>query len=574
MHIDDAYRVERVLANGMGGETELVTVEGAGPFVRKKIPEEFARRRVWSVLPECASARLPKIEATYELPDRFVVVYDYVPGDSLRKLLSDKGCLSEALAVRLACEICEAVQALHAHGVVHRDITPANIIVAEDGAHLVDLGIARMRTEGVSRDTMSLGTWGFASPEQYGFAQTDARSDVYSIGRVLGCMLTGIQPGDEGYDEVLSDASVVSDSLRAVIEKACAFEPSARYQSAASLVDALRDALSAAEPAHASSSEKARDALACSSAPSDSSSASIGAFSGKKIRWGKKRRKMIAAIVLAVVVLAVCVVVGIAQGWWPGVIAESQRDASARGLSGVAADAFGGMSSVGTHDGPAESQGGELPSKSNSSAADSSDSSGLSPDVDLPNVLEVVESGWSVDSHGYVSAAFAVRNNASNVMVRCPAVQVVGYAQDGSILFCDEQVLSCIPPGQTFYFGNAFGNGIAPYKVEFSSVEPKGYHLIDAPDVPELVVSDVSQTKDSLGGIVFTGEIARKDDAAFDTEDGQAVVSVVLRDKTGAIVYGSCSFADLSPAAPRAVFEIDVFDKVDFESYEIYAHAW
>ena len=63
------------------------------------------------------------------------------------------------MAVQLIDQICEAVQELHQHGVIHRDITPANVIVAQDGAHLIDFGIA--------------------SPEHYGFAKQDARSEVF-----------------------------------------------------------------------------------------------------------------------------------------------------------------------------------------------------------------------------------------------------------------------------------------------------------------------------------------------------------------------------------------------------------
>ena len=80
MSIDDAYHVERTLARGPSGVTELVSIDGNGPFVRKKIPSPLAQRNVWAVLSACQSNRLPRVEATYELPDRFVIVYDYVPG--------------------------------------------------------------------------------------------------------------------------------------------------------------------------------------------------------------------------------------------------------------------------------------------------------------------------------------------------------------------------------------------------------------------------------------------------------------------------------------------------------------
>lgn len=240
MSIDDMYHVERVLARGKGGVTELVTVEGAGPFVRKKIPNELARRSVWSVLADCDCARLPQVEATYKTPDEFVVVYDFVPGDTLEALVKQAGPLDAAQAVSLALDICEAAGALHAQGVVHRDITPKNVVASSDGAHLIDLGIARLYAEGATRDTNALGTWGFAAPEQYGFKQTDARSDVYSIGCVLGYLLTGVMPDEDAYHDALADESAVPAHLRAVVERATNMEPSARYQSAMDLAAALR----------------------------------------------------------------------------------------------------------------------------------------------------------------------------------------------------------------------------------------------------------------------------------------------------------------------------------------------
>lgn len=201
MGIDDAYHIERVLASGAGGRTELVTLDGSGPFVRKRIPSKLARRVVWAMLVDCDCPRLPRVEATYELPDEFVVVCDYVPGETVEQFVSSRGRLAEKDARQLTLQLCEAAAALHARGVVHRDISPTNVIVAADGAHLIDLGIARFRAEGATHDTTQLGTPGFAAPEQHGFAQTDARSDVYSIGRVLGYLLTGVLPGVPDVDE-------------------------------------------------------------------------------------------------------------------------------------------------------------------------------------------------------------------------------------------------------------------------------------------------------------------------------------------------------------------------------------
>ena len=98
MSIDDAYHVERTLARGPSGVTELVSIDGNGPFVRKKIPSPLAQRNVWAALSACQSNRLPRVEATYELPDRFVIVYDYVPGSTLAQIAEENGSLSTKFA--------------------------------------------------------------------------------------------------------------------------------------------------------------------------------------------------------------------------------------------------------------------------------------------------------------------------------------------------------------------------------------------------------------------------------------------------------------------------------------------
>jgi serine/threonine protein kinase len=240
---DDAYRVVRVLGDGPSGRTELVTFGGEGLLVRKHIPAALANAAAWAVAMEVDEPLLPRIEELYRMPDELVVVYDYVEGDAVNEVVEQEGRLEATRAVGMLVDVCRAVSALHERDVVHRDITPGNVILASDGAHLVDLGIARQKRQGQRRDTTTLGTWGFAAPEQYGFMQTDARSDVYALGRLLGYALTGEKPDTEAYETALSDRSIVPEALYDVVQKATAFEPSARYQTAGELARAAQEAL-------------------------------------------------------------------------------------------------------------------------------------------------------------------------------------------------------------------------------------------------------------------------------------------------------------------------------------------
>lgn len=242
LEIDDSFRTERVLGTGETGRTELVSLPHGSPMVRKRIAWPLANPEALGVLLGIDQPRLPRMVCLYAMPNELVAVYEYVEGETLADLVQREGPLAPGRSVGLLAQVGEAVAALHARGVVHRDVTPSNVIVAQDGAHLIDLGIARVHSDGMLRDTTTLGTVGYAAPEQFGFAQTDARSDVYSMGRLLQFMLTGSHPRDAGSLVGLSDAGVPA-SLRQVVAIACALEPSARYQDVGELVAAARDAL-------------------------------------------------------------------------------------------------------------------------------------------------------------------------------------------------------------------------------------------------------------------------------------------------------------------------------------------
>ena len=236
--LDASYRTIRVLAEGPGGLTELVRGPQGQVLVRKRIPQELANVHAWMTLTRVESPLLPHIDSLYELNGDLVVVLSYVDGITLEELVGSTGPLGANEAVRYLCELCEAVGVLHANGIVHRDLSPGNVVVAGGSARIIDLGNARVHSEGAPRDTTTLGTFGFAAPEQFGFAQTDARSDIYSLGSLLGYMLTGLRPDDPGFDLALADASRVPADLRLVVQRCREFEPSRRFQNAAELAGA------------------------------------------------------------------------------------------------------------------------------------------------------------------------------------------------------------------------------------------------------------------------------------------------------------------------------------------------
>ena len=240
--LDASYKPIRTLAAGPGGTTELVRGPAGDVLVRKIIPLELANVHAWMELTRIESPLLPQVQALYQRDqdNALAVVLTYVDGLTLEELVTSTGPIEAPTAVRYLGELCQAVDVLHAHGIIHRDLSPGNIVVAGGSARIIDLGNARVHEDGARKDTTTLGTYGFAAPEQFGFAQTDARSDVYSLGSLLGYLLTGLRPDDPGFDAALADAFRVPANLRIVVERARAFEPSQRYQSAGELAAAAQ----------------------------------------------------------------------------------------------------------------------------------------------------------------------------------------------------------------------------------------------------------------------------------------------------------------------------------------------
>ena len=544
MGIDDAYHVEQVLARGPRGVTELVTIDGVGPFVRKKIPTVLAQRGVWSALGGSTCPRLPRVEATYELPDCVAVILDYVPGPTLEQVVAERGRLQQNEAVNLAQQICEAVQELHRLGILHRDLTPANIIVADDGAHIIDLGIARPLTDTANRnrDTTALGTYGFASPEQYGFAPTDVRSDIFSLGRILGFMLTGVYPDDTRYTPLLSDDLHVTPRLRAIVERATAFEPSARYQNVTQFARAL-------------------------TSPTDPVDSYVPAYAVQRpAPNGNPRRRTVVAVAVAVVAVIAIVAAAVLIPRW---IAGAGSDGGA---------ANGTSQNAGSRPDPSTDDDSDpVDSGTGSSTRDPAGDGAAHGNAEYGNPLELVETGWSADESGYVHYAFGLRNTSDSVCIQFPSVEITGRSEDGSVLFSHTQVLMVAFPGETAYFGSQAGNGngIVPATVDFTILEPEDYGYVNSSESASFKVDNLNAAPDGYGGEIFSGEISvAKDSARVREQSSQLNVSLVLRDDAGAIIYGFDTYVDWPPEGGSRPFSMDVFDPPAYDSFEVYAQPW
>lgn len=182
-YIEEAFWKIRLLKSGDKGEVWLASEKSGRLVIRKHI--------AWTGLPyamlkEKGYPLIPRILHCIEEDGETLVVEEYVQGESLLDRIGRKAYLSEREAGNILLQLCDGLAPIHAQGIVHRDIKPSNLIL-QSGCiiRLIDFDAARTVKEHSGEDTMHLGTKGYAPPEQFGYGQTDARSDIYSIGITL-----------------------------------------------------------------------------------------------------------------------------------------------------------------------------------------------------------------------------------------------------------------------------------------------------------------------------------------------------------------------------------------------------
>ncbi len=243
---DECYRVDAVLKEGPYETTERVYFQGSngaemGPFVRKRISRESGTGAAYEHLCAAQSAGrrfryLPRVFDCYHAGDSLVVVMEHVGGETLADVVY-RCDPSLALACDVFPRLCDAVAELHGGfdvPLIPRDLKPSNVMLSRDSMTIIDFGIARAYREEASEDTRHFGTRAYAPPEQFGFGQTDVRSDVYALGMLLYFCLTERTPDAKARAAGFADPRI-PESFRQVIAKAAAFDPQNRYASAADM---------------------------------------------------------------------------------------------------------------------------------------------------------------------------------------------------------------------------------------------------------------------------------------------------------------------------------------------------
>ena len=214
-------------------ETLLVRNRKSGERAVAKLLKGEMTPRLAETLRGLSHPALPKVLAVIPGEERTCILRAWVEGTPL----ADSGrAFTPTETADVAAQLCAVLGYLHAltPPVIHRDVKPENIILGKGGrVTLIDFGIARLYQGDAENDTRVMGTERYAPPEQYGFHQTDQRSDLYALGVVMGWMLTGSARTED-------HAAIPDPALRRIVQRCTAFDPQDRYPSAAALKKALR----------------------------------------------------------------------------------------------------------------------------------------------------------------------------------------------------------------------------------------------------------------------------------------------------------------------------------------------
>jgi serine/threonine-protein kinase len=223
------------------------------PNERQQAKETF--RHEAELLARLAHPNLPRVTDHFEESGKNYLVMEFVPGETMAAYIGRTGLPQPPERVaNWTRQLCDVLEYLHGQRppVIFRDLKPANIMITPQGSlKLIDFGIARLFKPGQAKDTQAFGTIGYSAPEQYGRGQTDARSDVYSLGVLLHQLLTGYDPTATPFR--LPPANRVNpqlgEAVSAALARATATDPENRFASVGELRDAVLGAAGPARPA-------------------------------------------------------------------------------------------------------------------------------------------------------------------------------------------------------------------------------------------------------------------------------------------------------------------------------------
>lgn len=235
MTLEEQYRLscyQDLTELGGHHNVHLVKHNLTGEIYTKKILRRFSFD-VYFQLQNAQISGIPQIHEMIPDGDSLILIEDYIHGQTLEQLLKQKGTLSHEEVFAILLPLCDTLGKLHRLNppVVHRDLKLSNIIRTDSGSiYIVDFDTARNYEPGLEQDTELLGTKEYASPEQYGFGQSDARSDIYALGVIINRLLTGEYPKHQ----------LCEGTMQPIVSRCTRMDPEARFQSVDELIAVVK----------------------------------------------------------------------------------------------------------------------------------------------------------------------------------------------------------------------------------------------------------------------------------------------------------------------------------------------
>lgn len=197
-------------------------------YVKKQIRTPYPE--IYFALKTTPIKNTPQLVEVLEDAGKLTIIEEYLAGTTLKERLEQLGRLSEKETADIGIKLCRILQALHSRKLVHRDVKPSNIMLLPDGGvYLLDFDAVKPLSQG-SRDTVLLGTQGYAAPEQYGFAASTPQTDLYALGVLLNICLCGKLPTE----------TICEGKFRNIIKTCVMPDPKDRYNDVSDLLAVLK----------------------------------------------------------------------------------------------------------------------------------------------------------------------------------------------------------------------------------------------------------------------------------------------------------------------------------------------
>jgi serine/threonine protein kinase len=198
-------------------DTTKIAIKDNIVYILKRIySDEMA---LYKKLIEINNPNIVKFFEMIVFDNQLFVVEEYIQGVTLQSYIEENGALDDESVKKISLAICNGLSQIHNLGIVHRDITPGNIMISNSGEiKIIDFGISRLEKNSQTKDTQILGTQGYAAPEQYGFSQTNNKADIYALGVLINYMKTLKLPNEQltigVYSEIVTKCTQIDENRR------------------------------------------------------------------------------------------------------------------------------------------------------------------------------------------------------------------------------------------------------------------------------------------------------------------------------------------------------------------------